>query len=196
MRLGVLASGGGTTLQAVLDAQHAGVLDVDVRVVISNNGTSGALERARRAGVSAVHLSGRTHPDPDALDRAIVEALDAEDVGLVLLAGYMKKLGPVTLESYRGRILNTHPALLPKFGGQGMYGTHVHAAVIAAGETVSGVTIHMVDGEYDTGPILAQATVPVLAGDTSETLAARVQSRERALLVETLGQLASGQRRG
>jgi len=191
MKLGILASHEGTTMQAVLDAVAAGALAADVAVVISNNSDSGALRRARAAGVPAVRLSSVTHPDPEALDRAILEALTDAGVEVVLLAGYMKKLGARVLQAYRGRILNTHPALLPKFGGQGMYGNRVHEAVLAAGESETGVSVHLVDAEYDTGPVLAQCRVPMLPDDSVETLAARVQAKERELLVQTLAEIAA-----
>jgi phosphoribosylglycinamide formyltransferase-1 len=190
MRLGVLASHEGTTLQAVLDAAGSGAIAGCVAIVVSNNGDSGALRRARAAGVPTAHLSSVTHPDPEALDRAIVAALTGADVDLVLLAGYMKKLGPHVLREYGGRILNTHPALLPKFGGAGMYGMRVHEAVVAAGERESGVSIHLVDAEYDTGPVIAQCRVPVLPGDSAADLSARVQTREREFLVDTLARIA------
>jgi phosphoribosylglycinamide formyltransferase-1 len=191
----VLASGEGTTLQALFDACAAGELPARVAVVISNNGGSGALRRAREAGAAALHLSGKTHPGPGELDGAIAAALSAHGVGLVMLAGYMKKLEPVVLSRYRGRILNTHPSLLPKFGGHGMYGMHVHEAVVAAGETESGPTVHLVDEEYDTGRVLAQAKVQVLPNDTPQALAERVQARERRLIVEVMGQVARGELR-
>jgi phosphoribosylglycinamide formyltransferase-1 len=192
VNIAVLASHEGTTLQAVLDACAAGRIPARVVLVISNNSDSGALRRARAAGVTALHLSGATHPGAQALDRAIRDALRESRADLVLLAGYMKRLGPITLESFHGRILNTHPALLPKFGGQGMYGMHVHQAVLAARERTSGATVHFVDANYDSGPVLAQVTVQVAPDDTPATLAARVQEAERALLVQTLGDLASG----
>ncbi|HEU5194409.1 MAG TPA: formyltransferase family protein, partial [Methylomirabilota bacterium] len=116
-------------------------------------------------------------------------------VDLVVLAGYMKKLGPRTLAHFRGRIINTHPALLPKFGGRGMYGLHVHGAVLAAGEKTTGASVHLVDEEYDTGRIVAQCEVDVRAGDTPETLAERVQRHERALLVDVLARVAGGKLR-
>ena len=139
MKLGVLASHEGTTLQAVIEACAMGTIDGAVGVVISNNSTSGALQRAKAARLPTKHLSARTHPDADALDRAIRDALREYGCDWVLLAGYMKRLGPATLAAYRCRIVNTHPALLPKFGGQGLYGRRVHEAVLAAGERVSGV---------------------------------------------------------
>jgi phosphoribosylglycinamide formyltransferase-1 len=193
LRIGVLASHEGTTLQAILDACAAGEITARVVTVISNNSDSGALRRARVAAAEAVHLSSKTHPEPGALDGAIIAALTAQQADVVMLAGYMKKLGPALLERYRGRILNTHPSLLPKFGGHGMYGMHVHEAVLRAGETESGPSVHLVDAEYDTGRVLAQAQVPVETGDTPETLAQRVQAAERRLVVAVLGQIAQGQ---
>jgi phosphoribosylglycinamide formyltransferase-1 len=193
LRIGVLASGEGTTLQAILDACAAGEITARVVTVISNNSDSGALRRARAAGALAVHLSSKTHPEPGALDQAIIRALAEQQVDVVFLAGYMKKLEPGLLERYRGRILNTHPALLPKFGGHGMYGMNVHEAVLKAGESESGPSVHLVDAEYDTGRVLAQAQVPVESDDTPATLAARVQERERKLVVAVLGQIAQGQ---
>jgi phosphoribosylglycinamide formyltransferase-1 len=190
LRLGVLASHEGTTLQAVIDACRREGYPWEIAVVISNNADSGALRRARAAGLAAQHLSGRTHESADALDRAICRTLCEHRVDLVLLAGYMKKLGPATLDAFRGRVVNTHPALLPKFGGQGMFGLHIHRAVIAAGEQTTGVTVHLVDAGYDTGPVVAQARVAVEPGDTPESLAARVQAREREFLVEVLAEIA------
>jgi phosphoribosylglycinamide formyltransferase 1 len=192
LSIGVLASHEGTTLQAILDACAENRIAARVVAVISNNGGSGALRRARAAGADALHLSGKTHPGPGELDSAMTEALATRGVEVVMLAGYMKKLEAGLLSRYRGRILNTHPALLPKFGGHGMYGMHVHEAVLRAGERESGPSVHLVDGEYDTGPVLAQATVPVEPSDTPDTLAARVQERERRLVVEVLGNIALG----
>jgi len=192
LTLGVLASGEGTTLQAVLDACRSGRIDGRVGVVISNNSGSGALRRAEAAGVAHRHLSSKTEAGEAALDEAITAALLAANVDVVLLAGYMKKLGARTLAAFEGRLLNTHPALLPKFGGVGMYGERVHRAVLAAGERESGATVHLVSSEYDTGPIVRQCRVPVEPHDTFETLAGRVQAAERELVVEVLGELAAG----
>ncbi len=192
LRLGFLSSHGGSNLQAILDAWKEGRLHVEPAVVISNNSGSGAMERARLEGVPALHLSAATHPDPAELDAAIARALEEHGVHLVLLAGYMKLLGPKTLARYRGRILNIHPALLPKYGGQGLYGRSVHAAVLAAGERVTGATVHVVNERYDAGPILAQSEVPVLEGDDADTLAARVLEAEHRLYVETLQRIVRG----
>ncbi len=191
-RLGFLASGRGSNLQAIIDACATGRIAARPVLVISNNRAAGALERAAAAGLATLHLSSATHPGPGALDAAIRDALAAHGVELVVLAGYMKKLGPLTVAAYAGRIVNIHPGLLPKYGGQGMYGMHVHEAVLAAGDRESGATVHLVDGEYDRGPILAQAHVPVLPGDTPETLAGRVLGVEHALYVATLARIADG----
>ena len=191
--IGVIASHGGTNLQAIIDACADGSLDAEIRVVISNNSRSLALERARQAHIPTAHLSSVTHPDPNSLDAAIADALMLRGVELVALAGYMRKLGPETLRRFRNRILNVHPALLPKFGGQGMYGERVHSAVLAAGEQVSGVSVHLVDEEYDRGPVIAQSEVPVLPGDTPDTLAARVLEQEHLIYPRTIQRIASGE---
>lgn len=192
MNLGVLASHRGSILQGLLDAAGSGNSALRPRVVISNNSQSGAVQRAVRHDVAFRHLSSKTHPDPATLDQAIADALDEYAVDVVFLAGYMKKLGPTTLARFGGRILNTHPALLPKFGGKGMYGEHVHRAVLDAGDAVSGVSVHLVDTEYDTGPVIAQVEVPVLPDDSVERLSARVQARERELVVDVLMRIATG----
>lgn len=191
-RIGILASHNGTMLQALIDAQQSSSLTATVAVVITNNSQSRVAQRAQRYAIPWYHLSGQTHPAPETLDRAICSTLEQHKVTLVLLAGYMKKLGPYTLEHFRGRVLNTHPALLPKFGGHGMYGARVHEAVLAAGEVTTGVSAHLVDAEYDQGPVVAQCEVPVLAGDTVDTLASRVQERERGFVVEVLQAIEKG----
>jgi len=180
-------------MQAIIDACRSGELDAEPRVVISNNSRSGAMERAARAGIPAVHLSSVTHPDPQALDRAMLAVLQQHGVELVCLAGYMRRLGPLTLAGYRHRVLNIHPALLPRFGGEGFYGERVHAAVLAAGASESGATVHLVDARYDHGPIVAQVRVPVLPGDTVATLAARVLEQEHLIYKRTLQRIASGE---
>ncbi len=192
MKLGILASHEGTTLQSLLDACASGRIQGRVAVVVSNNSDAGALRRARQAGVQAVHLSSKTHEDPAALDAAIRSVLVAADVDVVFLAGYMKKLGPLVLEAFEGRILNTHPALLPRFGGPGMYGDRVFEAVLEAGAAESGVSVHLVDAEYDTGATVRQCTVPVCQGDTLDDLKARVRTREKEFVVETLADIANG----
>ena len=178
-------------MQAIIDACKQGRLNAKPRVVISNNSDSMTLTRARTEGIPCYHISASTHPG-DAEDRAILRTLQAHDVDTVILAGYMKRIGPTTLNAYRGRILNIHPALLPKFGGQGLYGKQVHEAVLKAGEKVTGVTVHVIDESYDTGPILSQAQVPVLEDDTADSLAKRVLMHEHLLYVETLRKISEG----
>lgn len=180
-------------MQAIIDACKDGRLKAKPCVVISNNSGSTALKRARREGVPGYHLSDRTHPTPEQLDRAVLETLERHAVSLVILAGYMKLLGPRTVSRYRGRILNIHPALLPRFGGRGLYGRAVHEAVLAAGERVTGVTVHLVDDEFDHGPTVAQCRVPVRGDDTVDSLAERVLAREHELYIETLRQIARGE---
>lgn len=190
MRIAVLASHEGSLLQAVLDACEANAIEGRVVLVLSNNSASGALRRARAAGVATAHLSSTTHADASCLDRAICEALERARTDVAVLAGYMKPLGPLTLGRFRGRIVNSHPALLPKFGGRGYFGRRVHEAVLAAGENETGATVHRVEGDYDSGPVLAQARVPVRPNETVESLEARVKVVERRLLVETLAALS------
>ncbi len=194
MRLGVLASHGGSILQAVIDAAASGELPFEVALVISNNSRSPALDRAQRHDIPTCHLSSHTHPEPGALDAAIEAALVAADADWVLLAGYMKRLGTATLARYRGHILNVHPSLLPKHGGAGLYGRRVHEAVLAAGEQETGATVHLVEGDYDSGPILSQVRLSVRPDDTAEALEERVKSAERKLVLATLGELASHKR--
>ena len=192
LRIGVLASHGGSNMQAIIDRIEAGELAGTVVLVISNNSRSGALERARRHELPYVHLSGKTHPEPGELDAAICDALTTAEANVVVLAGYMKKIGPRMLEAFRGRILNIHPALLPKHGGKGMYGIRPHESVLAAGDTESGATVHAVDERYDHGPVLRQRKVPVCDGDTPETLRDRVLAEEYVIYAEVLADVAAG----
>ena len=179
-------------MQAAIDAIRAGLLPMEPVAVISNNRKSKAIERAVADAIPSFVLNSATHPDPDLLDEAMLAVLKEHGADLILLAGYMKMLGPRVLHHFNNRILNIHPSLLPKFGGRGMYGQRVHEAVLEAGETETGVSIHLVNEAYDEGRILAQTTVPVLSGDTVESLAARVLAREHEFLVETLINISTG----
>jgi formyltetrahydrofolate-dependent phosphoribosylglycinamide formyltransferase len=175
MRVAVLASGGGTNLQALLDTCR-GNAPARVALVASNRADAGALKRAQDAGVG-------TYVIPDHTDGpAIVELLRAHDIELVVLAGYLKLVPEQVVNEFAGRILNIHPALLPSFGGAGMYGMRVHRAVLESGSTVSGPTVHIVTAEYDKGPIVAQWPVPVADDDTPDTLQRRVLAVEHQLL--------------
>jgi phosphoribosylglycinamide formyltransferase 1 len=176
-------------MQAVIAACKAGVLNAHPAVVISNNSDSGALVKAKQEGIPHYHLSRKTHPMPEELDAAILNTLISNQVELVILAGYMRKPGVQTLRYYKGRVINIHPALLPKYSGEGMYGINVHQAVLAAGEKETGVSIHLVDEDYDHGAIIAQSRVPVLPDDTAEVLSARVLEREHQFLVQTINKI-------
>jgi phosphoribosylglycinamide formyltransferase 1 len=192
MRIAMFASGEGTTLAAILEAIDAGFLAARVALVVSNNADSGALTKAKNAGVQWLHLSRMTHPDPADLDHGIREALDVNQIDVVVLAGYLRKIGPETLSHYASRIINTHPSLLPKHGGQGMYGRRVHEAVLQSGDTESGVSVHLVDGEYDAGRVIAQTKILVDPEETLETLDMKVRALERRFLCEVLQDIALG----
>jgi len=179
-------------MQAVVEARRTGSLAVQPVVLICNNRQAEAVTRAERQGIPVHVLNAVTHPDPDALDQAMLEALHRHACNVIVLAGYMKKIGPRVLAAYRGRIINVHPSLLPKYGGQGMYGRAVHEAVLASGEKVTGATIHLVNEAYDEGRILVQGEVLVLPDDSVETLAARVLAREHTLQVQTLSSVVTG----
>lgn len=193
MRIGFLASHNGSSMRAIVAALRAGVLKGTARVVISNNRASPALDFARHETIEALCINEASSAPSEIADQAIARTLDARGVDLVVLSGYMRKIGPLTLERYPARILNIHPGPLPKFGGRGMYGINVHNAVLAARETVTGITLHVVDGEYDQGPVVAEATIPVLPGDTPEDLAHRVSQAEPDFFVDVLRRIQSGQ---
>lgn len=178
LRLAVLASGRGSNLVALHRAIAAGELHATIAVVVSNNSSAGALAWARAHDIPARHISSKTDDDPGA---AMLALFAAHDVDVVVLAGWMKLLDPRIVAAYRGRAVNIHPAPLPRFGGPGMFGEHVHAAVLASGVATSGPTVHLVDDRYDDGEILAHREVPVVPGDTVATLAARVLVAEHDL---------------
>jgi phosphoribosylglycinamide formyltransferase-1 len=195
VNLGFLASHDGTNMQSIIDACRTGTLPAIPVVVISNNAASGALVRAKYEGLPNVLLNSTLCGSSEALDQAILDVLVRHNVDIVVLAGYMRKLGPKTLRRFAGAVLNVHPALLPNYGGKGMYGSRVHEAVLASGDRETGASIHLVDEEYDTGPILAQSRVPVQEGDTAISLGERVRTAERKLYPEVLAKIASGKLR-
>ncbi|WP_374470524.1 phosphoribosylglycinamide formyltransferase [Phenylobacterium sp.] len=191
LKLGFLASANGSSARAIVNAIRAGQLTADARLLVSNNRKAVALEWAREAGLAALCIP--TQADPEGSDEALAAEMAAHGVELIVMSGYLRRLGPATLRRYRGRVLNIHPGPLPAFGGHGMYGRRVHEAVIAAGVPESGVCIHLVDEEYDRGPVIARRSVEVLAGDTAETLEARVTALEPAFFVETLRRIEAGE---
>lgn len=158
--------------------------------MVSNKRDAAALEFARSEDIPALFIP--TLKSPDAADAELADAMAAHEVNLIVLSGYMRRIGPITLARYAGRIVNIHPGPLPQFGGEGMYGRRVHEAVIAAGVAQSGIVIHAVDGEYDHGPELARTSVPVHPGDTPKDLEARVTGMEPAFFVETIKRIATG----
>ncbi|MCY2931535.1 MAG: phosphoribosylglycinamide formyltransferase [Planctomycetota bacterium] len=189
LRLGVLLSGGGRTFQNILDRAASGRLDVKPVVVVASRVCRG-LDLARQAGVPAHLVVKKDFPDVESYSAPITAIFDAAGVDLVVMAGFLSFWR--IPEQYAGRVVNIHPALLPSFGGHGMFGHHVHEAALAAGVKVSGCTVHFVTNEYDVGPIIVQKAVPVLEGDTADSLAARVFEQECEAMPEALQLLAEG----
>ena len=191
MRVAVFASGGGSNFRTIAEHCRRGDLPgVEVVLLVTNNSGSGAAAWARANGIEVQHVSDRTHPRAEDRERALLSLLECRRVDLLVLAGYMKLLPPAVVRRWAHSIVNIHPALLPRHGGVGMYGIRVHEAVLAAGDTVTGVTVHLADERYDEGRVLAQRMVPVLPGDTPQTLQARVLEQEHDLYWRVIGRLA------
>ena len=189
LKLGFLASNNGSSMRAILAAIAAGTLDAEARLVVSNRREAPALAFAAARGVPTLCIP--TVPNPDAADARLAAALRDAGVELVVLSGYLRKLGPKTLTAFA--ILNIHPALLPKYGGPGMYGRRVHEAVAAAGEAVSGVTVHLVDGEYDHGPAIAAMQIPLADGDDADAVEAKVTAAEPGFFIDVLRRISTGE---
>jgi len=187
LRISVLVSGGGTNLQAIIDGIENGFIqDAELVRVISSNPKAYSLERAKNHKIPSMVIDKTNYPNRRERTKAILSALEESQTDLVILAGYMSILDSGLIEAYRGRIINIHPSLIPQFCGAGFYGKHVHEAVLAAGATESGATVHYVDEGVDTGPIIIQEKVPVLEGDSPVTLAARVLETEHKILQEAI----------
>jgi formyltetrahydrofolate-dependent phosphoribosylglycinamide formyltransferase len=195
IRIGVLvgAKGRGSNLMAILKAIAAGTLRGQVAVVIGSLKGAPALAAASNAGVETV-VVGTANRSDDEYGAILLRAITKRDVDLIVLAGYMRRLPDALTSAYAGRIINIHPSLLPAFGGHGMYGRKVHEAVREAGVTESGCTVHVVDNEYDHGPVVAQRRVDVLAGDSVDDIAARVLGAEHSLLVDVISDICDGRR--
>ncbi|MEA3361774.1 MAG: phosphoribosylglycinamide formyltransferase [Thermodesulfobacteriota bacterium] len=187
LRLAVLASGSGTNLQSVIDQCQQGLLDAEIKLVISNNPDAGALARAERAGINNICINHRSFNTREDFDQAVVLALNEVKTELVVLAGFMRIISAVFLQAFPQRIINIHPALLPSFPG-----LHVQQKAIDYGAKFSGCTVHLVDGGVDTGPIIAQAVVPILTNDTEETLAARILEQEHKIYPQVIQWFAEG----
>jgi len=190
LKLGFLASRSGSAMRAAIAAIEVGELAAQARIVISNRREAPALAFAAEHGIVTRVIATAVHPE--AADRALAAALRDADVDLVVLCGYLRKLGPATLSMFANRILNIHPSLLPKFGGLGMYGRRVHEAVAAAGEVATGACVHIVDGDYDQGPVLASVRVPLTPGDSVEEIERKVTALEPGLMVDVLRQISQG----
>jgi phosphoribosylglycinamide formyltransferase-1 len=186
-RLGVLISGRGSNLQALIDAVNAGDLDAEIALVISNREDAAGLDRARRAGIEAISVSHRGWPSREDFDRALVRELKARDVGLVCLAGFMRLVGRPLLDAFPNAIVNIHPSLLPAFPG-----VDAQRQAVEHGAKVSGVTVHLVTSELDNGPIIFQRAVPVLDDDTADSLAARILVEEHRVYPEAVKLLLDG----
>ncbi len=195
LRVGVLVSGTGSNLQAIIDGCGGGAVPAQVVVVVSNVPGAFALERARSCGIPAVVVDHQAFASASGFEAALREAVDSHGVELLCLAGFLRILSPWFVAAYAGRIMNIHPALLPAFGGKGMYGERVHRAVLASGARTSGATVHFVTDVPDGGPIIAQAAVPVEEGDTPATLAARVARAEHRLYPYAIRLFAQGRLR-
>jgi phosphoribosylglycinamide formyltransferase-1 len=191
-RCAVFASGGGTNFQALLDRKAAGYLHVDFALVVGNNSDAKAFGRARENGIKTVHIAPSHFENDAAYSKKLSAALREAGTELIILAGYMKKLPSAIVKEYQNKIMNIHPALLPAFGGKGMYGTNVHKAVLEYGAKVTGVTVHFVDEEYDHGPIIIQQTVPVMDDDDENTLAVRVLKAEHDTYWRAVEEVARG----
>lgn len=184
MKISFLASHGGSSARAIIAAINSGELKASTGILITNNRDSGIYRWCQEHGFPMHHVSSQT--DADAVDARITQLLTEAGTDIVVCSGYMKKIGPKTLAAFNGKILNIHPALLPKHGGAGMYGDRVHAAVLQAGEKESGATVHLVTAAYDDGPVLGQTHVEVTSDDTVETLRQKVQATEPGLYIQCL----------
>ncbi|HEY5107320.1 MAG TPA: formyltransferase family protein [Caulobacteraceae bacterium] len=191
MRLGFLASNNGTGLRAVVAAIAAAELEAEACLVVSNRSAAPALAFAADHGIAARCIP--TLRDPAAADEALAAAFADAGAELVILSGYLRKLGPAVLTAYGGRILNIHPALLPRHGGKGMYGRRVHEAVIKAGDRLTGASVHLVDDAYDHGVVVAQVSLAIASGETADSIERRVMAAEPELLVRTLQRIAAGE---
>jgi phosphoribosylglycinamide formyltransferase 1 len=190
MRIGFLASNNGRAMQTIVATIEAGALGATPALVVSNKKQSPALAFAEQHRISALCIP--TSPDAEAADQRLCEAMLTAKVQIIVLSGYLKKLGPKILGTFQNRVLNTHPALLPKFGGEGMYGRRVHEAVLAAGEKITGATVHLVDADFDHGCVVAQREVAVEVSDDPDGLMQKVMQVEGELFVEVLRQVANG----
>ncbi|MDH3890876.1 MAG: phosphoribosylglycinamide formyltransferase [candidate division Zixibacteria bacterium] len=192
-RLAVFISGSGSNLQALIDATKSGILSAEVVYVVSSLRKAYGLLRAANEGIESFVFKSKKYPSPEAAGEDIVQRLRERDIDYIALAGYLSLIPPEMVKAYRNRIVNIHNALLPKYGGKGMYGHHTHQAVLAANEKESGPTVHLVDEIYDNGRILGQKQVPVHPDDTPDSLSERVLEQEHKLYARVLQKLIKGE---
>ncbi len=192
LKIGVLVSGGGSNLQAIIDAVRRKKVKAEISIVISNKADAYALTRAGKYKIPTLYIDPNNYPDREAYTRAITDELKQRGVGLVCLAGFMSILTPYFVKNFALQAMNIHPALLPAFGGAGMYGHHVHEAVLKSGAKYSGCTVHFVDEGCDTGPVIVQEVVPVKDDDTADTLAKRILNIEHKLYPLAIKYFAEG----
>ncbi|MCI8830066.1 MAG: phosphoribosylglycinamide formyltransferase [Lachnospiraceae bacterium] len=193
LKIGVMVSGGGTNLQAIIDAMKSGVItNTEIKVVISNNKNAYALERAKNAGIEAVCVSPKDFPDRAAFNEAFLEKVDEYHLDLIVLAGFLVTLPEAMIQRYRNRIINIHPSLIPSFCGVGYYGLKVHEGALKRGVKITGATVHYVDEGVDSGPIILQKAVEVKEGDTPEILQRRVmEEAEWIILPQAINMIAN-----
>lgn len=189
VRIAVLISGGGTNLQAILDAVETGILDLQIACVISNRKEAFGLKRAENSGVPAYYIGKGNYPDEVEREKALLNLLEGEKIDLIVLAGYLNILPSSVIGTFKDRIINIHPSLIPKHSGKGFYGIKVHESVISCGDSITGVTVHYVDEGVDTGKVIERVEIPVFKSDTAESLSKRVLVIEHELLVKVLEDL-------
>ncbi|MCK4607579.1 MAG: phosphoribosylglycinamide formyltransferase [candidate division Zixibacteria bacterium] len=192
-RIAVLISGAGSNLQALIDATKAGILKAEIALVVSSKGKAYGLERAAAEDIETMVFKNKKYPSPEEAGRDLVAKLRERRIDYIALAGFLSLLPVAVVRAFRNHIVNIHPALLPKYGGKGMYGRHVHEAVLASGDKESGPSVHLVDEIYDNGKVLEQAKVPVRSDDTPDTLAARVLEQEHKLYPRVMQKLINGE---
>ncbi|MCH7690566.1 MAG: phosphoribosylglycinamide formyltransferase [candidate division Zixibacteria bacterium] len=193
IRIAVFISGGGTNLQALIDASKTGKLSAEISLVVSSNANAFGLTRAKNAEISTFVFKEKKYESKSEASQDLLEKLKESKIDYIALAGYLRLLSPELISAYNGKIINMHPALLPKYGGQGMYGRHVHEAVLASGDKETGVTFHIVDEAYDHGRIIEQFNLPVLENDTPESLQERVLIKEHEEYPKILGKFIRGE---
>lgn len=192
LKISFLASHGGSAAKHIIAAIHNHQLNAEIGIIITNNATSNIYQWCEENSIKIAYISGNTHPDESKKDEKICNTLLNADTNLIILSGYMKKIGPKTLSQYSNRILNIHPSLLPKHGGKGLFGDKVHESVLKSAESISGATVHFINDEYDEGPIITQKIVNITKSETVESLKEKVQAIEGELYLNSIKKIIQG----